>query len=171
MRTNKLTGPKRLAVGGLQVVAGVFVGLVAVLVGLVTWYWMNPPRAHYTLLVYNEGRVPIVGGYLAGDSLWRPVGDVRLGRARAFTFWDIPDRDDLDYSLNLVRSDSSRVAVRIGWIDGVWAFGTLEHFVAEIPSDSSRSVGVVQDLDRQTKLERGLKARGLIDLGEPEPKP
>ncbi len=136
--------------------------VVALLVG-VSLFWWFPPKPVYTLTVLNQGHLGIVGGYLSGDSIWRPVGPVVSGRATAFDFEGCSGRERDNYRLHLVRSDSSRVTVEIGWITGDWDASSLSHDAVIIPSDSAVVCSLVHPMVSQNELMRLLRQKQLID--------
>lgn len=141
----------------------VFVALAVCGVGLICWTLWFPPKPVYSLIVYNQGALEIVGGYLSGDSLWRPVGQVLPGRATDFVFVGCGGRDDADYRLHLVRSDSSRVTVQVGWISGDWTISTLSHDISVIPNDSAAVCSLIVPMYKQNEFRRLLRSARLID--------
>lgn len=151
----------------LAVVAGLPVLLGGMWVAAWVWVVLFPPTPEYTLTVHNRGQLEVVRGYFTGDSLWRPVGGIRPGRATAFLLRGSSGREDLDYRLHLVRSDSSRVTVEIGWVTGDWSLSSMDHDAAVIETDTSRIVGRVIPMDRQNVLMSELRGKRLIDSDRP----
>ena len=163
MTRSPLESALRLMGRVLPTIAGLLLLLVAGCAGL---FWLSfgcHPQPIYSLIVYNQGDLEIVGGYLSGDSLWRPVGQVLPGWATEFVFEGCSGRDDADYRLHLVRSDSSRVTVRVGWITGDWDASSLSHDISVVPSDTATTCGRVLPMYKQNELRHLLHAKHLLD--------
>lgn len=117
------------------------------------------PEYHVT--VVNEGRLAITGGRLEGDSYMRPVGTVPAGKASVFYFGNT-GAHGADYRLKLVREDSSRVTVNIGWTPEDWDMSLGSHGLSIIPNDTVQSIELVRPMKLESSVMRELKRKGLI---------
>lgn len=132
---------------------------------IAVWVWVAifPPKPVFDFTVLNRGERAVVRGHLEGDSLSRPVGGIRPGRATRFSFVGCTGRPDANYRLHLVRTDSSRVTIEIGWITGDWDASSLSHAAVVIPTDTTSMIPANMTAWEENALMDSLRKRSILD--------